>query len=172
MAQLQTTGVTGSFEVAGSVGIGTTVPSYKMDIHGITRCTGSTYLATAVGGVGIKTTSLNNSTLNLNGSLGVAVTTINSTPYSATDTDFVILCDTSLGSGGTNIVVQLPTASGRTGRVYVIKKKVSGTVNSVTITGSLGNLIDGAKGLTFTTTYGSRTIVCDGTNWWVIANEI
>lgn len=160
------------FVLTGSkLGIGSRVPVYKLDVTGDARTTTNTYLATTSGGVGIKTTSLNNHSLYVNGSLGLAVTT-KIANYTATDTDCVILCDTSVGSGGTNITITLPSATGRTGKIYIIKKTTT-SANTITILPSSSQPINGATTvppqISFSTSLGCRIVFCDGTGWWVIA---
>jgi hypothetical protein len=83
--------------------------------------------------------------------------------YTATVNDSVILCDaTSAG-----FTITLPASATNTGRKYVIKKTDT-SANTVTIDGNASETIDGATTVNIGTQYQSITIVCDGSNWWII----
>jgi hypothetical protein len=84
-------------------------------------------------------------------------------PYTVVGADYALFCDATSGS----ITINLPAASSSTGRTLVVKK-TDGSVNSVIIDGSGAETIDGAATATITTQYESITIVCDGTEWWII----
>lgn len=90
-----------------------------------------------------------------------AVTT-KTASYTATDTDVVILCDTTTSA----ITITLPAASGRSGKFYVIHRK-AGTTNSITIDPNASETIDGATTITVPTAAGSsKWIFSDGTSWY------
>lgn len=84
---------------------------------------------------------------------------IKSADYTLTDTDGTILV-----SGNTTIT--LPTAVGRGGRMFVIKKTDLGTVLTVDADGS--ETIDGSLTQIITARYDSITVVSDGSNWMII----
>lgn len=86
-----------------------------------------------------------------------------SSAYTATITDYVILLDSS---GGT-FTVTLPAASGNTGKVFVFKKTDS-SLTAVTIDGDGAETIDGETTTTLDTQYETLTIVCDGSNWEIL----
>jgi hypothetical protein len=86
-----------------------------------------------------------------------------STNYTALVTDDVILVN---ATGGT-VTVTLPPASGNSGKVYQIKK-IDSSSNTVVIDGNGSETIDDALTLTTTVQYEAFTIVCDGTEWWII----
>ena len=68
------------------------------------------------------------SSLHDHGSFAVNVSIVTSLSYTATDTDMVILCNTS----SNNIVINLPSVTTCEGRIYVIKK-ISQDANIVVI---------------------------------------
>lgn len=89
-------------------------------------------------------------------------TTTKTANYTATDTDVIILCDTTSAS----ITITLPAASGRAGKIYVIHRK-AGTTNSITIDPNAAETIDGVATITVPTAAGSsKWIFCDGTSWY------
>lgn len=88
-----------------------------------------------------------------------------SSAYTAINSDFVILVDTT-----NNVTITLPSAVGRRGRQYYIKDSTgnAGTKN-ITISSAGGN-IDGAGSKTITTNYGCRLVVSDNVNWFIIGS--
>ncbi len=82
------------------------------------------------------------------------------TTLSAT-TDHVVLCETT---GGT-FTVTLPAVAGNAGLTYEIKN--IGT-NTLTIDGNGAETIDGALTAVLSSQYDSITLVCDGTEWWIL----
>jgi hypothetical protein len=96
----------------------------------------------------------------IGGNLAVTQTSIN---YNALLTDDVILVDASSGT----VTVTLPAASGNAGKVYQIKK-IDSSGNTVIIDGDGAETIDEAPTLTTTVQYEAFTLVCDGTEWWII----
>jgi len=85
------------------------------------------------------------------------------TPYTVDDTIEVILCDCTSSA----IHVDLPTAAGRQGAYYNIKK-IDSTANAVTIDGLDAETIDGAATQLIYGQYDSYTLVSDGTNWVIV----
>lgn len=85
------------------------------------------------------------------------------TTYTLTDLDYLVKVDTT----SANFTLTLPTASGRTGKIFVIKK-TDNSVNVVTIDGNASETIDG--GLNYKMVVQNDTIVIqsDGTNWQII----
>jgi hypothetical protein len=112
------------------------------------------------GNVGIATTNPT-STLQLGGSVSYPVVS-KSAAYTATATDYTILCTT-----GSSYSITLPAASGCPGRIYVIKKMSA--ANTLTIDPNGAETVDGAATLTVTTQYASYTIQSDGSNWVILA---
>ncbi len=109
--------------------------------------------------VGVATSSPN-STLEVGGSIGYKV--VSKTSDYAAGNEAIILADA--GSG--NVTISLPAASAVAGRTYTIKKTNNG--NNVIIDGNASETIDGAATKTLSAQYSKVTIVCDGSNWFVI----
>jgi hypothetical protein len=78
-------------------------------------------------------------------------------------TDNFIAVDATTG----DVTVTLPAASTATGVVLNVKK-VDSSANNVILDGNASETIDGATTLSFNVQYQSFTVVCDGTQWWVI----
>lgn len=96
----------------------------------------------------------------IGGFLAIRTTSIATT---LTATDVTIEC---LVGGYT---VTLPTAVGIAGRIYCIKKNVTGPGTAITINTTLGQTIDGA--LTQTISNGSRAnlmVQSNGTDWIIL----
>jgi hypothetical protein len=102
------------------------------------------------------------STLDVKGSVSYSVVT-KTTSYTATASDYTIICN---NSGG--ITITLPAASGATGRVYVIKK-VSGLLSNVTINPNGSETIDGFSTRVLTLQFETAMIQCDGINWYILS---
>ena len=83
--------------------------------------------------------------------------------YTATDTDFIILCDASGGS----FTITLPTAVGRKGRQFIIKK-IDSSGNTVTIDGDGSETIDESTTVVISIQNESKTVAADGTEYWII----
>lgn len=78
------------------------------------------------------------------------------------DTDYVVLLDTRNGA----YTIRLPTASGRTGRTFILKF-LSGT-NALTIRPFGSETIDGAATVSVSVAYTITRVVSDGSNWWTV----
>ncbi len=113
-------------------------------------------------GIGINTPT---STLHVAGSQALPVTTKTAT-YTAAASDYTILCNNTSGA----ININLPAASGCSGRIYVVKK-VSGAGNNVVIDGNASENIDGATTRTLATQYESVMIQSDGSNWYILSKN-
>jgi hypothetical protein len=94
---------------------------------------------------------------------GHATRAVSTTPITAAVTDGVILCDCT----STAITINLPAASGNDGLYYSIKK-IDSSANAVTVDGSGSETIDDGLTAVLNNQYESITIVCDGTEWWII----
>jgi|SRR3990167_2540999 len=75
-----------------------------------------------------------------------------------------ILVDTTSGT----VTITLPAAASSAGVVVTCKKKVA--ANTMTIDGNGAETIDGAASISTTAIYSSRTVICDGTTWWIIGS--
>lgn len=88
--------------------------------------------------------------------------------YTATIYDRVIKGDTSGGA----FTITLPAASTATGLVLTFIRTGAG-VNALTIDGNGAETIDGAAtNAEMDAQYDSITIICDGTEWFIIAHKI
>ncbi len=76
---------------------------------------------------------------------------------------YVILCNATSGA----ITVTLPDASNNNRRIYNIKKTDS-SGNSITIDGNASETIDGILTKSLDVQYESLTIICDGSNWYIL----
>jgi hypothetical protein len=86
--------------------------------------------------------------------------------YTATDNDDVILVTTA----GSTITITLPAASGRTGKVFNIKKVDSGT-GKVVVDGNGAETIDGLASVQIAFQYETIHIVCDGSGWQFVGQH-
>lgn len=90
-------------------------------------------------------------------------TTAKSSAYTIATSDDIVLCNASAGA----FTVTLPTASGNTGRQFVIKRMNSGG-NAVTVAAASGQTIDGSGSVSLFAQYQSITVVSDGSDWIVV----
>jgi len=117
---------------------------------------------TMVAGSGmVITTNASTDTITLSTVSAVLVT--KTADYTASTTTEVILCDATLGP----ITISLPAASGNSGLQKTIKKTDS-TATSVTIDANASETIDGSLTKVIVTQNESFTIICNGSNWFII----
>lgn len=98
------------------------------------------------------------------GSLQAAVTS-KAANYNILDSDGIITANASTG----NLNFTLPSAVGMTGRQYTIKK-VDSSSNSVTLSTSSSQTIDGSATAQLTSQWQYLTVTSDGANW-IITNS-
>jgi hypothetical protein len=92
----------------------------------------------------------------------VATITSAASPYTIT-TATTVLCNAAGGA----ITVNLPAASGNSGKILNVKKTDS-SVNNVTVDGNVAETIDGALTQALKKQWDSIQIQCDGSNWFII----
>ena len=80
------------------------------------------------------------------------------------NTNHIILADAS----SNNIQLILPAASGNTGLTYIIKRIDNSGSFAVIIDGLGSETIDGVATKVLTSQYQLTTVVCDGSNWYII----
>lgn len=95
-------------------------------------------------------------------SFGVKITANKVAVYNAAN-ETVIPCDATAAA----FVVNLPTAVGIAGRVYIIKK-VDATANAVTVTPNGAETIDGAATVVLAAQWAVTRVISDNANWLVI----
>lgn len=111
----------------------------------------------------VGTTGAANSTMQVEGSLALAIKTITGN-YTITAADNTILANTSSGA----ITITLPSSTGITGRIYTIKKIGSGGIdNQLTISPAAGT-IDGGASFVIYNDWTYVTLQTDGSNWYII----
>jgi hypothetical protein len=91
------------------------------------------------------------------------VTNVTSGPYTVTDNDYVILVDATTAA----ITVNLPTAVGRLGRIFNIKR-INTNANSVIIDAAGAEVIDNTATKTLVLPYTAVTLYSDNVKWWII----
>ena len=141
---LELNALTQSFIGMGGAGFGLTV--------------GGTRIATEV--FGVVGSSIFNGTVDFR-----KVTTYTAASVTA-DNDYTILCDATSNA----ITVNLPTAVGIKGRIYVVKK-TDVSANLVTLDASGSQTIDGTTTSVLNSQNDSVTVQSDNANWFVIASN-
>ncbi len=108
-----------------------------------------------------------------NGAVIKNIKMITDSDYEVSADDYTILCDTNAHSKD-KTTITLPPACNHAGRILVIKKassnKYSIKSGLVVISSPEAN-IDINSEMTIKMNYSSRTLQCDGTNWWLIATK-
>lgn len=108
-------------------------------------------------------TGLANSTMQVSGSLSMAIQTF-SNNYTATAADNTILMNTSSSA----LTLTLPNPSTFAGRIYTIKKVGNGGIDrELTITPTAGT-IDGGTSYVIYNDWTYVTLQTDGSNWYII----
>jgi hypothetical protein len=86
--------------------------------------------------------------------------------YILTDTDYFVAVDSSSG----DIDITLPTAVGRSGRSYRVKKIVE--ANKVNVKTNGAETIDGEASCVLNTQYHTITLISNGTNWYILSQYL
>jgi len=89
------------------------------------------------------------------------------TPYTLGGTDFFLAVD---ASGGAK-VVNLPTANGLNGRIYIIKK-TDNSANTVTVTPNGAETIEGLANFVLDAQYETLALIARGASGWYIFAKI
>jgi hypothetical protein len=102
------------------------------------------------------------SALHVGGSQSVQRTAVG-TDYVVTDGDYYLgVTDTAAAR-----TITLPAASGREGRIYVIKDESGrARVHPITVKAQPGETVDGAAAQTISTDYGALRVICSGGKWF------
>ena len=104
-------------------------------------------------------------TVNFARGVELPLTAPNNTDYTVTSADYCVL----MHSLSTTRTVTIPTAQRNAGRVLVIKER-DGYASSynITIATEGSETIDGSATATISADKGSLTLICDGSNWFII----
>lgn len=100
-------------------------------------------------------------------STGIVSKAFADTGYTLTTSDYTVLVDATGGA----TVINLPSASTVTGFIFVIKK-TDASANTVTVTPSGGQTIDGAANRVLSYQYSAITLQSNGTNWFAIGEVL
>jgi len=118
---------------------------------------------TAAKAIRVGNTGNANSTMQIDGSLAMAIKTITAN-YTVTEADNTVLANTT----STAITISLPSATNFAGRIYTIKKIGTGGIDrELTITPASGT-IDGGSSYVIYNDWTYVTLQTDGSNWYVI----
>ena len=102
------------------------------------------------------------SALHVKGSQSVERTTVTA-DYSVTDGDYYIAVTNTAARRS----ITLPPASGRTGRVYIIKDESGGAAaHPIAVRARTCETIDGQASLAISTNHGVLRVICAGTGWF------
>ncbi|MBS0027832.1 hypothetical protein ACTJJ0_04145 [Chitinophaga sp. 22321] len=116
------------------------------------------------------TTSLANSTLQVAGSVSMAIKEIASGPYNIDATDYTVVV-----KSGSAVIVNLPTAAGAKGRIYTIKKAafdVSNNLNNtVTVKAQAGQFVEDGNSIDIYNDWTFITVQSNGTDTWYIIKK-
>ena len=108
--------------------------------------------------------------LRCNGAVYKNITKTTDKNYAVDPEDYTIVCDTSKNS----VNIELPTPCNNEGRLLVVKKidanKYKLASNTLKITCEDGR-IEISNEITVKMNYSSRTLQCDGENWWIIGSN-
>jgi hypothetical protein len=111
--------------------------------------------------VGIAT-SAPNSDLDVAGSLSLSIKTV-TTSYAVLAQDHTVIINGTVGTE----TITLPTASGITGRIYVIKR-IDANAGTIVIDANGAETIDGSLTESLVNQYDSVTLQSDGSNWFIL----
>jgi hypothetical protein len=91
-------------------------------------------------------------------------TSTQTTSYTVGTSDTVVFADAT----STNVTITLPAASGATGYRFYIKRIDSSATNTVTITRSGSDTIDGLASFTLDMQYTAFAVVSNGLAWYIL----
>ncbi len=167
----KTTGTDLTVSTNGTDSIFLNVPNAAAGARGVVSTAAQTFAGTktfqdsvnAAKAVLIGSTGSANSTVQVEGSLSMTITTT-TVNYSATAADNTILANTSSGA----ITITLPAPVSIKGRIYTIKKIGNGGIDNQLTINPTGGTIDGGTAYTIYNDWTYVTLQTDGSNWYVI----
>ena len=131
---------------------------------GWTRTTGIVTTTVSSDNVGVATLTPT-SRLTVSGSFAQALTTSAAATYILTDSDNVLLVDSTSGVRTRT----LPTAIGIAGRQYIIKDwKGTAAAFNITVATTSSQTIDGVTTYVINSSYGAVIVESDGANWSIV----
>lgn len=166
-----TTGTDLTISTANNNTINLNVPDAGAAARGVVTTAAQTFSGTktfkdtvaAAGAIKVGNTGNANSTMQIDGSVSMAIKTVTSS-YTVTNADNTILANTTSGA----IAITLPAPANIAGRIYTIKKIGTGSIdNALTITPT-GATIDGGSSYIIYNDWTFVTLQTDGTNWYII----
>ncbi len=104
-------------------------------------------------------------TLDVNGSISAKAANVTAKTYPVATTDFSIFAN----AVSNDISIDLPLASVATGRVLFIKR-IDKTSNTVAVTGSSTNTVEGKTSISLSSQYSSLTLISNGSEWFILSN--
>lgn len=113
------------------------------------------------------TSAQHTSTVSLIGKtwIGAATTDVTAASHTHAVTERYLLCDTTSNAITVNLVAAATAGDG-----YRLDVKVVDATNAVTIDGNGSETIDGATTKVLSTLYDGVSLVCDGSNWYILAS--
>lgn len=167
----KTTGTDLTVSTNGTDSIYLNVPNAAAGARGVVSTAAQTFAGTktfqdsvnAAKAVLVGATGSANSTVQVEGSLSMTITTTTSN-YSATAADNTILANTSSSA----IIITLPAPGAIKGRIYTIKKIGNGGIDRELTINPTGGTIDGGTAYTIYNDWTYVTLQTDGSNWYVI----
>jgi len=167
----KTTGTDLTVSTNGTDSIYLNVPNAAAGARGVVSTAAQTFAGTktfqdsvnAAKAVLVGSTGSANSTVQVEGSLSMTITTTTSN-YSATAADNTILANTSSSA----ITITLPAPGPIRGRIYTIKKIGNGGIDRELTINPTGGTIDGGTAYTIYNDWTYVTLQTDGSNWYVI----
>ena len=97
-----------------------------------------------------------------------SIATVTSTPHTPSAVNSVLLVDDDT-IGGAAVVI-LPAATGNSGIEFTVKKL--GNTGTVSVSGRVGNTVDGQTFQSIGTKFDSIKVITNGSNWFVISDNV
>jgi hypothetical protein len=116
------------------------------------------------------TTNAANSTLQVAGSMSMAIKEVTGTAYTADATDYTLIVKNTAA-----VTITLPTAAGAKGRIYTIKKVAADATNNlnnaVTVKAAAGQFIEDGNSVDIYNDWTFITVQSNGTDTWYIIKK-